>query len=62
MNAVKINTVNKVGCGDIFGAVFFYSYIYTGDVYKSLELANKAGALAASIKDITSQTILKLND
>ena len=42
MNAVKINTVNKVGCGDIFGAVFFYSYISTGDVFKSLELANKA--------------------
>lgn len=62
MNAVKINTVNKVGCGDIFGAVFFYSYISTGDVFKSLELANKAGASAASIKDITSQTILKPND
>ncbi len=62
IDAVKINTVNKVGCGDIFGAVFFYSYISSRDVYESIRLANKAGALAASIKNITSQTFLELND
>lgn len=62
VKAVKIHTVNKVGCGDIFGAVFFYSYISTRDLYKSLELANKAGATASSLKDITSLTMIKLND
>lgn len=62
VNPIKIKAVNKVGCGDIFGAVFFYSYISTRDVNESLKLANKAGAAAASIKDITSQTIFNLND
>ena len=60
IEAVKINTVNKIGCGDIFGAVFFYSYISTRDVSKSLMLANKAGALAAATKDIVSQTVLRI--
>jgi sugar/nucleoside kinase (ribokinase family) len=60
IEAVKINTVNKIGCGDIFGAVFFYSYISTRDVSKSLMLANRAGALAAATKDIVSQTVLRI--
>jgi len=25
--AIKVDLKNKVGCGDVFGAVFFYSYI-----------------------------------
>jgi len=60
--AEKIKTVNKVGCGDIFGAVFFYSYISTRDVYKSLKLANKAGAIAASHADLTNSVEFKLDD
>lgn len=62
LEAVKINAVNKVGCGDIFGAVFFYSYISTGDLYKSLVNANNAGALTASASKITLKTLLNIND
>jgi len=62
VNPIKIKAVNKVGCGDIFGAAFFYTYISSGDVIESLKLANKAGAAAASMKNITTQTILKQND
>ena len=57
-----VNTVNKVGCGDIFGAVFFYSYISTREIELSLKLANKAGAVAASSANLTEILKLDLND
>jgi hypothetical protein len=62
VDGLKINAVNKIGCGDIFGAVFFYSYISTKDVGYSLEKANRAGAFAASISNLINYSKLKLND
>ncbi len=62
LNAERVDAVNKVGCGDIFGAVFFYSYISTRDVNNSLRLANKAGANAAATKNLTNKREIKLND
>ena len=41
----KVQAVNKTGYGDIFGAVFFYTYIKNNDVIKSLKTANEAGLL-----------------
>lgn len=35
----KIISVNTVGCGDTFGATFFYNYIRTKNVYQSLSFA-----------------------
>lgn len=60
--AEKINAVNKIGCGDIFGAVFFYSYISKNDAANSLRLANKAGAAAASIKNLINLEKIDIND
>jgi len=53
--AVKINVRNKVGCGDVFGAVFFYSYISQGEknIAKVLETANRAAGFAASCAEIS---------
>lgn len=48
VKAEKVEVKNKVGCGDIFGAVFFYTYISTKDIYRSLIKGNKAGAIAVS--------------
>lgn len=62
MKSKKVGTANKVGCGDIFGAVFFYSYISTRDIIFSLNRANKAGAIAASTKNLTELSKLDLND
>ena len=50
--AMKIETKNKVGCGDIFGAVFFYSYFKARDIGKSLEFANNAAGFAAMGVDL----------
>lgn len=62
VDAIKVNQVNKIGCGDIFGAVFFYTYISTNDIIVSLNAANKAGAIAASRNDLITVPELKLND
>ena len=62
VDAIKVNQVNKIGCGDIFGAVFFYTYISTNDILVSLNAANKAGAIVASRNDLITIPELKLND
>ena len=43
VDAEKVQAINKIGCGDIFGVVFFYTYIKDNDVIKSLKTANEAG-------------------
>jgi hypothetical protein len=48
----KIVVKNKIGCGDVFGAVFFYSYIGSHDNRFSLTKANHAEAVAASTSNM----------
>ncbi len=48
LEAEKVITKNKIGCGDIFGAVFFYSYLRGGNLEESLKNANKAAAITAA--------------
>jgi len=62
VNAIKVKSVNKIGCGDIFGAVFFYTYISTNNIYDSLNAANKAGSIAASRNDLVRNPEIELND
>lgn len=57
--AIKIDVKNKIGCGDIFGAVFFYSYLLHQDINKSLETANYAAGLIASGSDLKDLNKLK---
>lgn len=60
--AEKIEEKNKIGCGDIFGAVFFYSYISTRNVSYSLMTANKAGGRAAATLDLSTYSEINFND
>ncbi|MDP3581328.1 MAG: carbohydrate kinase family protein, partial [Ignavibacteria bacterium] len=60
INGEKIVVKNTIGCGDIFGATFFYSYIRTRDCKHSLEFANHAGAAAASTIDLFNCVRLSL--
>lgn len=57
-DAVKVNTINKVGCGDVFGAVYFYNYIKNKNILAALEHAN----ISAGISTTYSETdeLLKL--
>ena len=57
--AEKVNVVNKIGCGDIFGAVFFYSYLNSRNTDKSLIKANKVAGTSVSHNIIDNPDILK---
>jgi sugar/nucleoside kinase (ribokinase family) len=50
--ANKIEVKNKIGCGDIFGAVFFYAYLKQSNINVSLEKANYAAGSAAAGVDL----------
>jgi len=50
--AIKVETKNKVGCGDVFGAAFFSSYIKDKNIEKAFALANIAGGCIASYSEI----------
>ena len=59
--AITVDINNKIGCGDVFGAVFFYSYISQGfkNIDNALRLANIAAGYAASYKEIDEFINLK---
>jgi len=59
--AIQIETKNKVGCGDVFGAAFFSSYIKDKNMEKALALANIAGGCIASYSEIKKMKDLKNN-
>jgi sugar/nucleoside kinase (ribokinase family) len=48
ISSLKINAVNTVGCGDVFGAVFFYNYIKTKNINLALHKAVQAASLTAA--------------
>jgi hypothetical protein len=50
--AIKVETKNKIGCGDIFGSVFFYFYLIENDFIKALKIANIAAGCSAAYSDI----------
>jgi hypothetical protein len=52
-SAVNIEAVNKIGLGDVFGAVYFYNYIKTGNLFYSLDVAVTASGLAAGHNGLT---------
>jgi sugar/nucleoside kinase (ribokinase family) len=49
--AESFKSVNKVGCGDIFGAALFYTYLTSGDIRNSIKLANRAAGLVTTFTD-----------
>jgi hypothetical protein len=59
ISALKVNVKNLVGCGDIFGAIFFYTFIKFGSLLKSLELANTAAGLITSYDNFDDISKLK---
>ncbi len=48
LTAHKFNGKNRVGCGDTFGASFFYTYIRTENIFDSLKFANLAAGLSTT--------------
>lgn len=50
--AKKFKVQNSVGCGDVFGAIFFYSYIRNKNIIQSLKTANKAAGSSTTYTKI----------
>ncbi|RKY90346.1 MAG: hypothetical protein DRQ13_12750 [Ignavibacteriae bacterium] len=57
--ALDVESVNKVGCGDVFGAVYFYNYIGNENLIEALTLANIAAGTSATYSDIDDYLNLK---
>lgn len=53
ISAIKVKVLNNVGCGDVFGAVFFYNYIRKADIIDSLRAANIAAGVSTTYSLIT---------
>ncbi|MCP5063634.1 MAG: carbohydrate kinase family protein [Ignavibacteriae bacterium] len=49
---IKITSKNSVGCGDIFGATFFYFYVKLLDINEALKKANIAAGLFTQYSSI----------
>ncbi len=50
-DALQTNVVNKVGCGDVFGAVYFHNYIKNKNVLLALEQANLFAGVATTYSE-----------
>jgi len=49
--ALKLKTINKVGCGDVFGAVYFYNYTKNKNILLALEKANLYAGLSTTYSE-----------
>jgi hypothetical protein len=59
VSSIKIEEKNSIGCGDVFGAVFFYNYIKTKNAVSSLRIANTAAGCSCSYSDINDYGFLR---
>jgi sugar/nucleoside kinase (ribokinase family) len=59
VTAKKFKVQNSVGCGDVFGAIFFYNYIRNKDIIESLKTANNAAGYSTTYKKIEDYKKLK---
>jgi len=58
--AIETKAINKVGCGDVFGAVYFYNYIRNKKIENDLKLAVKAAGISTTYKNYLD--LLRLKD
>ena len=57
--ALQVNLINKVGCGDVFGAVYFYNYIKNKNVILALEQANLFAGISTTYSEVKDYQNLK---
>lgn len=49
--ALQLNAINKVGCGDVFGAVYFYNCIKNNKIHLALEQANLYASISTTYSE-----------
>lgn len=52
VEALQLKANNKIGCGDVFGAVYFYNYIQNKNILSALEKANLYAGVSTTYSDI----------
>jgi len=57
--ADKVELNNKVGCGDIFGSVFFYTYLKTKNPNEALGTANYAAGQSVAERNLKNLRLIK---
>ncbi|MDP3830217.1 MAG: carbohydrate kinase family protein [Ignavibacteriaceae bacterium] len=57
----KVETLNQVGCGDVFGSAYFYKYLKTKNYIEALRFAVKASQCVASYGNIMQIRNLKID-
>jgi len=60
VDALQTKVVNKVGCGDVFGSVYFYNYIQNKNILSALKKANLYAGISTTYSDINE--LKKLNN
>jgi len=60
-DALQVNLFNKVGCGDVFGAVYFYNYIKNKNVTLAIEKANLFAGIATTYSQTKDYLNLKID-
>lgn len=57
--ALQLNAINKVGCGDVFGAVYFYNCIKNNKINFALEQANLYAGISTTYLEVKDFLNLK---
>ena len=58
-DVLQVKVSNKVGCGDVFGAVYFYNYIKNKNVLLALQQANLFAGVATTYSETKDYFNLK---
>jgi len=59
VKALQVNTINKVGCGDVFGAVYFYNCIKNNKIQLASEQANLYAGISTTYSEARDYINLK---
>ena len=58
-DVIPVNVLNKVGCGDVFGAVYFYQYVKNKNISLALEKANLFAGISTTYTNAKDYLNLK---
>lgn len=59
VGALQVEATNKVGCGDVFGSVYFYNFIKNKNVTLSFEKANLFAGISTTYSEVKDYLNLK---
>lgn len=59
VGALQVEATNKVGCGDVFGSVYFYNFIKNKNVTLSFEKANLFAGISTTYYELKDYLNLK---